>query len=263
MSCSTGACPSGTRRCWATRCSWPRSCRWRTPGDTDTRCEGEAVARDGAGLLGDGQLPGPAERYWNSFVIDGTVLVEPAPTALPNLRRCGFSVEAIEVVVISHFHADHCFGWPFFLEAAAEIGRHAARGGAAGLEQHLVDMVEVGKVRAVLDAAHQSLDLRFVEVDGTWQEAGPLRFRAVEVTPCRTCAASGRLRPVGGVVATVQNLLAHPIRRDRPANALRPFWPRQYGALFCAPRKDRLDIFLLPATLRLRAPDKKARASRR
>ncbi len=29
--------------------------------------------------------------------------------------------------------------------------------------------------------AYESLDLRFVEVDGTWQEAGPLRFRAVEV----------------------------------------------------------------------------------
>ena len=29
--------------------------------------------------------------------------------------------------------------------------------------------------------AQANLDLRFVEVDGTWQEAGPLRFRAVEV----------------------------------------------------------------------------------
>ncbi len=29
--------------------------------------------------------------------------------------------------------------------------------------------------------ARQRLDLRFIEVDGSWQEAGPLRFRAVEV----------------------------------------------------------------------------------
>jgi ribonuclease BN (tRNA processing enzyme) len=33
----------------------------------------------------------------------------------------------------------------------------------------------------VLDVARQRIDLRFVEVDGTWQRAGDLRFRAVEV----------------------------------------------------------------------------------
>ena len=48
--------------------------------------------------------------------------MEPSPTALPHLRRCGFAVEDIEVVVVSHFHADHCFGWPFLLQAAAEVG---------------------------------------------------------------------------------------------------------------------------------------------
>ncbi len=50
------------------------------------------------------------------------MLVEPSPTALPHLRRCGFTVDAIDVVVVSHFHADHCFGWPFLLQAAAEAG---------------------------------------------------------------------------------------------------------------------------------------------
>ena len=65
-------------------------------------------------FLGTGNFLAPPGRYWNSFVMDTSVLVEPCPTALPNLRRCGFSVEDVEVVVISHFHADHCFGWPFF-----------------------------------------------------------------------------------------------------------------------------------------------------
>ena len=36
-------------------------------------------------------------------------------------------------------------------------------------------------MRSVTAMARARLDLRFVEVDGTWQEAGPLRFRAVEV----------------------------------------------------------------------------------
>jgi ribonuclease Z len=134
-------------------------------------------------FLGTGNFLAPPGRYWNSFVMDTSVLVEPCPTALPNLRRCGFSVEDVEVVVISHFHADHCFGWPFFLEATAEIGggRTLHVVGPPGLEDHLTEMMEVGKVRSVLELARDRLDLRFTEVDGSWQEAGPLRFRAVEV----------------------------------------------------------------------------------
>jgi ribonuclease BN (tRNA processing enzyme) len=134
-------------------------------------------------FLGTGNFLAPPGRYWNSFVLDGTVLVEPSPTALPHLRRCGFAVDAVEVVVISHFHADHCFGWPFLLEAAAEIGggRTLSVVGPPGLERHLSDMNEVGAVGSVTAMAQARLDLRFVEVNGEWQTAGPLRFRAVEV----------------------------------------------------------------------------------
>jgi ribonuclease Z len=134
-------------------------------------------------FLGTGNFLAPPGRYWNSFVIDGTILVEPSPIALPHLRRCGFAVDDIEVVVVSHFHADHCFGWPFLLEALAEIGggRTVHVVGPPGIEQHLVAMNELGAVRSVTAMARARLDLRFVEVDGTWQRAGPLRFRAIEV----------------------------------------------------------------------------------
>ena len=156
-------------------------------------------------FLGTGNFLAPPGRYWNSFVIDGSVLVEPSPTALPHLRRCGFAVDAIEVVVVSHFHADHCFGWPFLLQAAAEVGdgRTMHVVGPPGVEAHLVDMNEVGEVRSVTAMAYESLDLRFVEVDGTWQEAGPLRFRAVEVVHVPYLRCFGYLfdRGAGGVVA--------------------------------------------------------------
>ena len=76
-------------------------------------------------FLGTGNFMAPPGRYWNSFVMDGNVLVEPCPTSLPHLRRCGFAVDDIAVVVISHFHADHCFGWPFLLQAMAEAGAGA------------------------------------------------------------------------------------------------------------------------------------------
>ena len=134
-------------------------------------------------FLGTGNFLAPLGRYWNSFVMDESVLVEPAPTALPHLRRCGIPVEAIEVIVVSHFHADHCFGWPFLLQAAADGGggRTIYVVGPPGIEAHLAQMNEAGAVGSVTERAHAALDLRFVEVDGTWQQAGPLRFRAVEV----------------------------------------------------------------------------------
>lgn len=134
-------------------------------------------------FLGTGNFLAHPGRYWNAFVLDGNVLVEPAPTALPNLRKCGFAVEAIDVVVLSHFHADHCFGWPFLLEAVSDLGggRTLHVVGPPGVEQWLVDLNHAGAVGGVTDVARQRLDLRFVEVTGEWQEAGPLRFRAVEV----------------------------------------------------------------------------------
>ncbi len=134
-------------------------------------------------FLGTGNFLAPPGRYWNSFVLDSSVLVEPSPTALPHLRRCGFAVDGIEVIMVSHFHADHCFGWPFLLEAAAEHGdgRTVFVVGPPGIEAHLANMNEAGAVGTVTEFARARLDLRFVDVDGRWQEAGPLRFRAVEV----------------------------------------------------------------------------------
>jgi ribonuclease Z len=134
-------------------------------------------------FLGTGNFTAPPGRYWNSFVLDTSVLVEPAPIALPHLRRCGFALEEVEVVVVSHFHADHCFGWPFLLLALAEIGggRTLHVVGPPGIEAHLRQLNEAGAVGTVTEAAYANLDLRFVEVDGSEQQAGPLHFRAVEV----------------------------------------------------------------------------------
>jgi ribonuclease BN (tRNA processing enzyme) len=137
------------------------------------------------------------------------------------LRRCGFAVEDIDVVVISHYHADHCFGWPFLLEALTEAEPRTEAGsrrtvhvvGPPGLEAQLANMLAVGAVRSVNNMARERLDLRFVEVDETWQHAGRLRFRAVEVEHvpylrcfgylfdrgARTVAYSGDVRPCDGL----------------------------------------------------------------
>jgi ribonuclease Z len=134
-------------------------------------------------FLGTGNFQAPPDRYWNSFVVDGTVLVEPAPTALPHLRRCGFRFADIEVVAISHFHPDHTFGWPFLMLELLSEPRDGPLFivGPPGVDSFLADMMALGGVMNLHEAAHAGYDLRYVEVDGSWQEAGPLRFRAVEV----------------------------------------------------------------------------------
>ena len=136
-----------------------------------------------ATFLGTGNFLAPG-RYWNSFVLDGHVLVEPSPTALPHLRRCGLAAADLDAVVISHFHPDHTFGWPFLLLEVVRLrapDRPFFIVGPPGTEAFLADMMALGGVTEIGDAAHDSLDVRYVEVDGGWQEAGPLRFRAVEV----------------------------------------------------------------------------------
>jgi ribonuclease BN (tRNA processing enzyme) len=154
-------------------------------------------------------------RYWNSFVIDGHVLVEPSPTAVPHLRKCGLTVQALDVVVISHFHADHTFGWPFLL---LELLRnrddrplHVV--GPPAVDAYLLEMIGVAGIPDVQEAVDANKDIRFIEVDGTWQQAGPLRFRAVEVEhvphlrcfgylferAARTVAYSGDTRPCAGL----------------------------------------------------------------
>jgi ribonuclease Z len=171
-------------------------------------------------FLGTGNFLAPG-RYWNSFVLDDSVLVEPAPTALPHLRRCGIPVASIEVVVISHFHPDHTFGWPFFLLAAADHanGRPLFIVGPPGTEEFLADMIDLGGIQNVQKLAYANLDLQFVEVDGTWQKAGPLRFRAIEVEhvphlrcfgylfdrDAKTVGYSGDTRPCPGLEELASN----------------------------------------------------------
>ncbi len=54
-------------------------------------------------------------RQWNATLIDGRILLDLPPTAVLQMRRHGIDLASLEVVLISHLHADHVFGLPFLL----------------------------------------------------------------------------------------------------------------------------------------------------
>lgn len=52
---------------------------------------------------------------FNSYMLDGHILVETPPDILQSLHREGISLNSIDTIVLTHFHGDHCFGLPFLL----------------------------------------------------------------------------------------------------------------------------------------------------
>lgn len=138
-------------------------------------------------FLGTGNFSAPPGRYWNSFVIEAeaTVLVEPSPTVLPHLRRAGIDLGDLDAIVISHFHPDHTFGWPFLL---FELDRQRPKSrpleivGPPGVAAFLEEMCRLGSGGQVHERAHDRLEIRYVEADPPApQQAGLLRFQARRV----------------------------------------------------------------------------------
>jgi ribonuclease Z len=150
-------------------------------------------------FLGTGSFLAP-DRYWNSFVLDGRILVEPSPSVLANLRKAGFSAGAIETVVISHFHPDHTFGWPFLALELVECPRtgplHVV--GPPGVAGFLAEMMRLGSVESIQEKLHDRVDVQYVEADGTNQHAGDLALQAFEVTHVPRLKCFGYVLEVGG-----------------------------------------------------------------
>ena len=66
-------------------------------------------------FLGTGNAFMPPGRMHALALVDGCVLVDTPPTVLAQLRRCGTSPGDLRHILITHWHADHTFGFPFLL----------------------------------------------------------------------------------------------------------------------------------------------------
>jgi phosphoribosyl 1,2-cyclic phosphodiesterase len=112
---------------------------------------------------------------YNSFLVDGRLLCEVPPDVMMSLFREKMPLDGIRNIFISHFHADHCFGFPFlalrlFYDGMAGV---ITTFGPAGLEARMLELCALafGKdhpLREWLGGA-----MRFIEIaPGTTLELG-------------------------------------------------------------------------------------------
>jgi ribonuclease BN (tRNA processing enzyme) len=142
-------------------------------------------------FLGSGNAFSPG-RYWSSFLLNGRFLFDCSPVAMPHLKKCGVPLTDIEVIFISHFHADHFFGLPFFMLEFAERTRRTKDltiVGPPGIMERTMKITEAGYPN-VFRKRDRGYSLSFQEVgDGTVGEVPGMAFVARQVThvPDLTC----------------------------------------------------------------------------
>jgi len=134
-------------------------------------------------FLGSGNAFAAEGRAFSSFLLNGRYLFDCGPTLLQQLRRADISPNDIEVVLISHFHADHFFGLPFlFLD-----GKYKGRTkdvlviGPPGIEERTEELLRLG-YPGVQTEGPLAFQRRYVEVrDGFEAEVGGLKLTAALV----------------------------------------------------------------------------------
>lgn len=147
--------------------------------------------RDGLNLLFVGSSNAFAETgCWSGFLLNDRYLFDAPPSALYGLKHAGASLDALDVILISHFHGDHFFGLPFLLleyaYASGKLGGTSPRSrdltivGPPGIEEK----VETLTALAYPNLAGRDLGFkrRYVEMEpGCAKEVAGLRIEAEQM----------------------------------------------------------------------------------
>lgn len=132
-------------------------------------------------FLGSGNAFGAEGRAFSSFILNERYLFDCGPTVLQQFRKAGLSSDDIDVILISHFHADHFFGLPFIFLEAWRNGREKELtiAGPAGIEERVLGLLNIGY--AMIPGGIK-FPVRYIEVaDGQEMEAAGLQFTASTV----------------------------------------------------------------------------------
>lgn len=128
-------------------------------------------------FLGSSNAFAAEGRYWSSFLANGKYLFDAPPTLLPHLKQLRTPVTDIQVIFLTHFHADHFAGLPFlFLEYVYLTKRtdDLVIVGPPGVEARMESFADSCYENITRDAGYKR---RYVEaVPGREMTAGPLTF---------------------------------------------------------------------------------------
>jgi ribonuclease BN (tRNA processing enzyme) len=98
-------------------------------------------------FVGCGDALGSGGRYNTCFHLTGDTvncLIDCGASSLPALKRLGIARDAIDLILITHFHGDHFAGLPFFMLDAqfSRRNRPLVIAGPEGIETRLTQVME-------------------------------------------------------------------------------------------------------------------------
>jgi ribonuclease BN (tRNA processing enzyme) len=155
-------------------------------------------------FLGSGDAFGDGGRYQTCFCVRSgelRFLIDCGATSLSAMKRFGVDPASVDAILISHFHADHYGGLPFFILDAQFSGRARPLtiAGPEGLRDRLqaaTDALFPGASRT-----QQKFEIRFLElVAGEPLSIGPLSVKGFRVAHSPESNPLGLRVEVGGKV---------------------------------------------------------------
>jgi ribonuclease Z len=154
-------------------------------------------------VLGSGDAFG-GEGCNSAYLVDDRVLVDCGAPVHVLMRRAGMSIASLEVILLTHFHADHTFMLPMLLGARAFADAPRAEltiAGPVGTREYVRRLLATGYGQTIVRLIDERLDLRWAVLqDGS----------STEVAGCAIGAAA--------VVHSTGPSLAYTVRRgDGPA----------------------------------------------
>jgi ribonuclease BN (tRNA processing enzyme) len=109
-------------------------------------------------FIGSGDAFGSGGRFNTCFHVVGSeanFLIDCGASSMIAMNRLGIDRNAIDFILLSHFHSDHCGGVPFFMLDAQFVSRRArplVLAGPAGLKEwfaRVMDVAFVGSMRSI------------------------------------------------------------------------------------------------------------------
>ncbi len=139
--------------------------------------------------------------YWNSILVNGTILLDASPIVLPHLKKLNINPADIEFIFITHFHGDHVGGLPFlFLEYFFKVRRkkHFVIVGPKELKE---TVEKINELFFPVLSMERPFKAQYLEVEEGEHEINGLHFKALKMKHGEGVSLGYRIQVSGRVVA--------------------------------------------------------------